>query len=157
EQAVVSKHARRMFFADVDDAFQKRERRGFQTTFFGATQLGDDSIDALDVVVVSKTGHGYESACLGLTKKILQLSRLEACVDGDQNRANLCERKLEDNPFGNVWRPEGDSISGLDSDVEQTACDPPRYPLEFGEVIAEPAIGINQRIVLRIIPCQRRE
>ena len=83
-----------------------------------------------------------------LAEQVFDLARAQRGVDGHENRADLRQRELQDDPFGHVGRPHGDAIAAVDAGGDQAARDQPRFGFELAERPAQVAIGIDEGFVV---------
>ena len=113
----VGHRIRRALLADEDHARHLRAR---------LAELGH-VVDALEA------GDGHERRRFALAQQVLDLARTQRRIDGDEDRADLGERELQDDPFRNVGGPHGDAIAARDTGRDQAARDQPRFLLERAE------------------------
>ena len=65
----------------------------------------------VDVVDVAEPADGDERRRLALAQQVVDVARAQRGVGGDENRADLRERELQDHPFGHVGRPQHDALA----------------------------------------------
>src|SRR5262245_54389216 len=70
---------------------------------------------------------------VALSQAIIDFLVAKGGVDGHQNRADLGQRKLQHDPLGNIRRPYGAPVTGLDTMSDQAACDQPRLVIQCAE------------------------
>src|SRR5262249_48642870 len=108
------------------------------------------------VIDVAKTADGDERRRFALSKKVFDVTAAQRRIRGDQDGADLCERELQDDPFGHVRRPQHDALARGDADRDEAARNGPRLTFEGCEWGTR-AARVNQRFVVRQRMCQARE
>jgi len=106
---------------------------------------------------IAKPGHCDESIALGLFKQVFDFRSPQTCIDGDEDRSDLRQRKLQHNPFGNIGSPQSYAVTRFDAKGKQAFGDFASEPFKLAEIVSKPAVRINQRFVLRIVSGQHRE
>ena len=115
-----------------------------------------DGGELVDVVHVAKAADRDERGRLALPQQVVDVARAQRRVGGDENRADLRERELQDHPFGHVGRPQHDALALLDAERHQAARDRARLPLERGERVPRP-LRVDERLVRPGSAAARRE
>ena len=100
------------------------------------------------VVDVAEAADRDERGGLALAQQVVDLPRAQRRVGGDQNRADLRERELQDDPFRHVRRPHDDALAALDAQRHQTARDGARFALECLEREPRPS-DVHERLPVR--------
>ena len=76
---------------------------------------------------------GDDRRGLALADEVIDVTRAQRRVRGHENRADLGERELQDDPLGNVRRPDDDALARRDAGGHQPARDRVGFVLELGK------------------------
>ena len=91
-----------------------------------------------------------------MSKEIVDVAPAQGRVGRHEDRADLCERELQDDPLGHVRRPEHDALARRDADGHQAARDRARLALEGVKCVTR-AARVDERLVLRQRTRQARQ
>jgi hypothetical protein len=138
-QLVVRDRSRRRICTYKDDAFEA----GVCTV----TECADVA-EHLYVVDIPEAANRDERPGSTLPEQVVDLLAPERGVDRDQNRADLGERKLQHDPFGNVGRPNRDPLARLDAERQQAAGDFARLDFQLREGPSRAAVALHERVVV---------
>ena len=82
-----------------------------------------------------------------MPEEVFDLARAQRGVDGDEDRADLRERELQDDPLGHVGGPHRDAVAAIDAGADQPPRDQARFALEVAKGPAQ--VGLRNRRGLR--------
>ena len=83
--------------------------------------------------------------------------RAESRIDGDEDRANLRQRELQDDPLGDVGRPHGDAVARFHAAGHQAAGDETGFVVQRAKGPARIGVVVDERVAVRQRLGQPRE
>src|SRR5581483_9884290 len=103
----------------------------------------------LDIVDVAEAANRHQRRRVALSQEVLDVLRAQRRIGGDEDRADLRERELEDDPLGHVRRPEDDALAGRDAEGDEAARDRARFAVERPEGVPRP-VDVDEGLAVRL-------
>ena len=116
-----------------------------------------DRAELVQIVDTTESRDGDEGGRLALPEQILDFVRAESCIDGDEDRANLRQRELQDDPLGDVGRPHGDTVARFHPAGCQAAGDETGFVVQRAKGPARIGVVVDERVAVRQGVGQPRE
>ena len=111
-------------------------------------QLGDKRVDDLDVVAIAVAVDHEQVLGVGLLEREVNFLALVVDVERQEYRAYLRRREHEDDPVGNVRRPERNLFAALDAERHKSLGNVVDFLGELEPSKTVVAVCIDYRVVL---------
>src|SRR5262245_7675173 len=115
------------------------EDRPLQVRQFRVSDSADFAQRA-HVIDVPEPADRDDRGRFALPQQIIDFRGAQSGVDRHQNRADLGQRELQRDPFGNVRSPQGHTLAAFDAAGHQAARDQSGLRIEFGEGQSQAAV-----------------
>jgi hypothetical protein len=99
----------------------------------------------VNVVHVLEPADRDDRRRFALPQQVVDVAGPQRRVGGHENRADLRERELKDDPFRHIGGPDHHALAGLDADGAQPARDRACFMVELGECVAR-TTGVDECI-----------
>ena len=100
-------HAAMLLRAQETDAPQMRQAREAEPVAALVAQLGGQSVERVDVIMVAQAVHDEDVLALRLVEQVFELVFAIVGVDRDQDGPDLGRGELQGHPVGHVAGPDG--------------------------------------------------
>ena len=124
--------------ADVDEALQGGDGAAERT----------DLRQGADVVDITEPANRDERGRFALAEQIIDVFGSQRGIGGDEDRADLRQRKLQDDPLGDVGGPQHHPLAALHAARHQPARNRARLLFESLEREAR-SVRVHERLVVR--------
>ena len=141
-------HAAMLLRPQVEHPLEVRVLRALEGATRALLELGDKRVDDFDVVAIAVAVDHEQVLGVRLLEREVDFLALVVDVERQEYRADLRRREHEDDPVGDVRRPERDLFSALHAERHKPLRDVVDFLGELEPREAVVAVSIDHRIVL---------